>query len=86
MADARRALAIAEDLRGGNPCSSMTGLCSLLLARLERAAGRPRESEAALRVAIAHLTGALGDDHPDTLLALALVESVRSAAAPDASP
>ena len=83
MADARHALAIAEELRGGNPCSSLTGQCSLLLARLERAAGHPQEADAALRNAIAHLPGALGDDHPETRLAFALIESTPSVAAPN---
>jgi ATP/maltotriose-dependent transcriptional regulator MalT len=86
LADARNALAIAEELRGGNPCSSMTGSCSLLLARLEHAAGHAQEADAALRNAIAHLKGALGDDHPETRLALALVESMSSATAPNVSP
>jgi len=85
VADARNALAIAEELRGGSPCSSMTGSCSLLLARLEHAAGHAQEADAALRNAIADLTGALGDDHPETRLALSLVESVSSAAAPNVS-
>jgi serine/threonine-protein kinase len=75
VTDARRALAIAEDLRGTNPCSSFTGLCSLLLARLERASGNLQEADAARRNAVVHLSGALGDEHPESRLARQLFES-----------
>ena len=69
--DARRALDIAENLRGTNSWSGITGLCWLLLARLEHADGRPDAANASARKAIAHLSAVFGDEHPDTSAARA---------------
>ena len=66
MADATAALALAEELRGSRPASNVSGLCALLVARLEAARGRAREASAARNHAIAQLTAALGPAHPET--------------------
>jgi tetratricopeptide (TPR) repeat protein len=75
LGDARRALAIAVELQGKNAHSSHTGLCHLLLARLARETGDLEEADRALQHAIAHLSNALGDDHPETKLASRLAVS-----------
>jgi tetratricopeptide (TPR) repeat protein len=75
ISDARRALVIAMELQGKNAHSSYTGLCHLLLARLARETGDPEEADSALQHAIAHLSNALGDDHPETKLARRLAVS-----------
>lgn len=62
--DARRALAIAMELQGGNPHSSFTGLSWLLLGRLDRESGDLKAADTAFQNAIPHLSNALGDDHP----------------------
>jgi len=83
--DVRRALAIAKELQGRNPHSSFTGLSLLLLARVERDAGNVGAADTALQEAIRHLSGALGDDHPETKLARQLARPQCTAAEPDST-
>ncbi|MEP7328090.1 MAG: protein kinase [Betaproteobacteria bacterium] len=73
--DARDALTIAQNLQGALPHSSFTGLAWLLLARLERHAGNHQVTASSLRHAIDHLSPALGDTHPATILAYELAGS-----------
>ena len=58
--DLRRALEIAEALRGDGPHSNITGLCKLLLAQVERSAGNAQESGNAPRVCCCALDGCIG--------------------------
>jgi tetratricopeptide (TPR) repeat protein len=65
-ADAARALdLVRRDAEPDTP-SSRVGLAQLALARARRAQGRSAEAAAAYAAALAHLTPALGPDHPDT--------------------
>ena len=65
-ADAARALdLVRRDAEPDTP-SSRVGLAQLALARARRAQGRSAEAAAAYGAALAHLTLALGPDHPDT--------------------
>jgi serine/threonine-protein kinase len=75
IGDARRALAIAMELQGRNPHSSFTGQCHLLLARLAHETGDLEAADNALQHAIAHLSNALGNDHPETKRARRLAAS-----------
>lgn len=65
-ADIGRAVEIAEALCGDNPCSTIVGMCKVVQARIEHAAGRSRQARDALANALAHLVGAFGEDHPET--------------------
>ena len=65
-ADAARALDLARRDAAPDTPSSRVGLAQLALARALRAQGRAGEATAAYAAALAHLTPALGSDHPDT--------------------
>jgi serine/threonine-protein kinase len=65
-ADIGRALDIAQAMRGDNPCSSIIGMCEVVHARVEHAAGHSAQARDALANALAHLVGTLGDEHPET--------------------
>jgi serine/threonine-protein kinase len=66
LADAREALAVARQAQGETPHSSHTGLAWLAIARIRAAEGNlPLAAQAYLR-ASEHLTGAVGQQHPDT--------------------
>jgi serine/threonine-protein kinase len=64
-ADIKRAVDIAEALRGDNP-SSIVGICEVVHARVEHAAGRSTQARETLARATAQLVGAFGEDHPET--------------------
>jgi hypothetical protein len=69
LADARRALDIAQTLQGDKPYSSLAGQALLLMARAhERRGGQAEAHEAAAR-AVPQLSETLGAGHPDTLSA-----------------
>ncbi|MDQ6626969.1 MAG: serine/threonine-protein kinase [Pseudomonadota bacterium] len=72
LADARHGLALARGLQGGIAHSSRTGLALLAMAEALHDQGQAAAAQAALADAVAHLTDALGADHPATLRALAL--------------
>jgi tetratricopeptide (TPR) repeat protein len=73
--DARRALSIADTLRGSRPHTTLTGRSWLLLARIDRDAGDLAAADTALENAVEHLSHALGEDHLDTKLARRLAAS-----------
>ncbi len=66
FADTRRALDIGQALQGGIPHSNTTGLCWLLLARLQDDTGDRMAARVSLQHALAHLSAVLGEDHPET--------------------
>jgi serine/threonine-protein kinase len=76
LADAEKAIEIATKLHGGAPktWSDDLGLAQLGLGRVLQAAGQPERARAALQTAVEHLAGSLGDAHPETRAARALLE------------
>jgi tetratricopeptide (TPR) repeat protein len=66
LADAEKALQMAEGLQGGKPYSNDTGLAHLTLARVLLKAGDGERARIALQSAVAHLSDSVGDEHPDT--------------------
>jgi len=73
-ADARKALALAQDAQGGVPHSNRTGLSWLVLGRVLAKKGDTVGSRQALLAAIDHLSNTVDPDHPLLLLAQQLVQ------------
>jgi tetratricopeptide (TPR) repeat protein len=71
LADAQRALDLAQRAQGGTPFSNFTGAAWLTIARIRAAEQRPAEAHEAYVRAAQHLTNTLGAQHPDTLEAKA---------------
>ncbi len=71
LADAQRALQLAQQAQGGAPFSNFTGAAWLTIARVRAAEQRPAEAREAYIRAAQHLTNTLGARHPDTLEAKA---------------
>ncbi len=64
LADARRALVLAQRAQGGVPYSSRVGQASLLLARIWAGSGDPTQARQAAQTAVDHLSRTVDDDHP----------------------
>ncbi|HTT11252.1 MAG TPA: protein kinase [Burkholderiaceae bacterium] len=73
LADARKALQVAEGMQGGKPYSDDTGLAYLSLGRVLQAAGDRDGARKALQSAADHLANSVGDRHPDTRTAQQLL-------------
>jgi tetratricopeptide (TPR) repeat protein len=73
-ADARKALALAQDAQGGVPHSNRTGLSWLVLGRVLAKKGDTAGSRQALLAAIDHLSNTVDPDHPLLLLARQLAQ------------
>jgi serine/threonine protein kinase len=73
-ADARKALALAQDAQGGVPHSNRTGLSWLMLGRVLAKKGDTVGSRQALLAAIDHLSNTVDPDHPLLLLARQLAQ------------
>src|SRR5262249_42653243 len=69
LADAEKAVKIAAGLQGAEKYSDDAGLAYLSLARVLQAAGDHARAKEALQSAVAHLSGSVGAEHPDTLTA-----------------
>jgi serine/threonine-protein kinase len=65
-ADARRAVRLAEGLRGANRYSADAGLAYLTLGEVLLKSPDHGQAQAALRSAVEHLTNIVGQEHPDT--------------------
>ena len=64
--EARRALAIAQELHGSAPASSYTGLALLSLARAQRDAGDTAGARDSAAKAARQLETSYGAEHPET--------------------
>ena len=64
--DLDRALKMARALQGDKSYSSHVGLSLVVLHRLQRARGDVDNARRTATEAVVHLTGALGEDHPET--------------------
>jgi serine/threonine protein kinase len=73
-ADARKALALAQDAQGGVPHSNRTGWSWLVLGRVLAKKGDTAGSRQALLAAIDHLSNTVDPDHPLLLLARQLAQ------------
>jgi tetratricopeptide (TPR) repeat protein len=76
LADAQKAVGIAQTLLAAAPkqWSDDLGLAQLSLGRVLQAAGQSDRARAAFQTAVDNLAGSLGDKHPETLAARALLE------------
>jgi hypothetical protein len=69
VADAARAVSIAEAGTGPGEPSCEIGRAQLALGRALLVRGKPTEARTALSAAVEHLAPTLGDDHQETRLA-----------------
>jgi tetratricopeptide (TPR) repeat protein len=76
VADATRALTIAQESTEPGVFSSALGRAYLALGRARHAQGNREEARTALRSAAEHLEKAVGPDHPDTLSARQLLSAL----------
>jgi serine/threonine-protein kinase len=73
-ADARKALALAQDAQGGVPHSNRSGLAWLVLGKVLAKKGDTLGARQALLAAIDHLSNTVDPDHPLLLLARQLAQ------------
>jgi eukaryotic-like serine/threonine-protein kinase len=64
LADARRALDVAQKTQGDAPLAYLTGQAWLTLAKVQHAQGRHDQARAAVEQARAHLEATVGAEHP----------------------
>lgn len=73
LQDSKRAIEIATAARGQNPYSNVLGLASLVHGEVQLQRGDRASAAQSLRTAVANLKNTVGDDHPDTRRAEAML-------------
>ena len=77
MADGQRALKVSRSLQGDKPHSSLTGQSLLLISRVYAERGDHAAARTAASEAVPQLNETLGTDHPDSVRARELDDSVQ---------